>query len=361
MRIPRRNLGKGLILAGCIWGQDSLTATIVAAVLLMAGGVLHWIAKGTLEQNRALTTAGPYRWSRNPFYIANLAIDVGIACVIGEVWIAIIYFPLWGFAYHATILAEEERLRELFGARFEAYAAAVPRFLSTRSPLEISLAHGRFDWRNPNLTTGREYARLLGIGLAPAAIMAAKLLRELRFEILSPAHGLELGAVLLVPALWIFKLALAETLRRPEIGLLPLAGVRSARLGAAVILLLPLLWVALHGASIQRSMLQGMVAVGLVAGASGFRGFNPGSGRRLAGDSLLVMAVLGLGLATGELWLAIAPALWSGLSALDEVGKNRAQKLPAAPLNRAWRFFPRIATGTGMTLLVIVFARVWTQ
>jgi len=240
LRVRRGSLRKGLVFVGCAIGSASSPTWIPGLVCLALGSLLHLWAKGVLEQNERLTTAGPYRWTRNPFYLANLLIDAGICLVIGEAWLAAAYLMLWAWAYHATIAREEERLAELFGPEFDRYKTEVPRFLPAIRPLPAARARGRFSGSNPNLAQGREYARLLGLWLAPGAIWAGACLRREGLEIFAPAHGLELGGMALLVAGWVFKLALAETFRRPESSILPLGAtpgiqlsVRSARADAS--------------------------------------------------------------------------------------------------------------------------------
>ena len=132
MRIGRRNLRKGLVAIGCLIGQVTLPAAAWGGVLIGLGGGLHCWSKGCLTQNRRLTTAGPYRFTRNPFYLANLLIDLGLCLVIGRAWLAALFVVLWAIAYRDTIADEEERLAELFGEEYARYRARVPRFWPTR-------------------------------------------------------------------------------------------------------------------------------------------------------------------------------------------------------------------------------------
>ena len=81
-RIPRRNLRKGLLVAGCLFGTTSTPGAAIGLTLLGVGAGLHFVSKGTLRQNRELTRSGPYRYTRNPFYLANALIDLGILCLI---------------------------------------------------------------------------------------------------------------------------------------------------------------------------------------------------------------------------------------------------------------------------------------
>ena len=78
MRIRRRSLRKFLAVLGCVVATVSYPAAMVGGLLMLAGSGVHLWSKGCLQQNLRLTTAGPYRWTRNPFYLANLLIDLGL-------------------------------------------------------------------------------------------------------------------------------------------------------------------------------------------------------------------------------------------------------------------------------------------
>jgi hypothetical protein len=290
MTIRRRSLRKLLVAAGCLVGSVRWPAAAVGGVLLLAGAGLHLWSKGCLEQNRRLTTAGPYRFTRNPFYLANALIDLGLVCVIGRVWVALVYGPLWVIAYRDTVAREEARLEALFPEEARAHRAAVPRWIPTGRGLPADRARGGFDWRNPALAQGREYARLVGVALAPWAIWAAEVLRRERLDVLSPGHAVELAAIVLLGAAWIVKLGLAETFRRPATVLVP---------GAA------------------RPMTRVAVAAVAVAAA----------------------------MAVGEPWAAALPIVWIALVALDRIG---AARLPggAQDKDRPWPFAPAIGAGS---------------
>lgn len=354
MTISRRNLRKALIGVGCLLGRVETAGLIVGLALIGVGAVLHWLSKAYLEQNRDLTTAGPYRWTRNPFYLGNLLIDLGIACVIGLVFVAAVYFLLWGLAYRSTIRDEEEKLRTLFGARFEAYAAVVPAFFPTRRPLPAVDARGAFDLANPSLATGREYSRLLGILLAPAALAAAQTLRTLRFDLLQDMHWLALGLVLCVPALWVLKLALAETLRRPEVELLPSAGGAWGRALGAAFVLAPM---CARNLPSDSAGVAGATLV-LLAGVLALAAASLGGSLRTWASATLALAAIAVGVIGEALWLAVLPALWFGLEALDAWGCRRSLRASIGA-RRPWPYRPRIVSAVLVALCAVGAGRTW--
>ena len=107
-------------------------------VLCLAGQALRaWVlggvSDGTSGQNERLiatdlNTEGPYALTRNPLYVGNLLITLGLCVIAHDAILAALAAILFAVQYRAIIAAEESFLRETFGARFDEYASRVPRF-----------------------------------------------------------------------------------------------------------------------------------------------------------------------------------------------------------------------------------------
>jgi protein-S-isoprenylcysteine O-methyltransferase Ste14 len=101
--------------------------------------VLGGVSDGTSGQNERLiatdlNTSGPYARTRNPLYLGNLLITLGLCAIAHDAILALLAALLFAVQYRAIIGAEETFLREQFGARFDEYAARVPRFWPRRGP-----------------------------------------------------------------------------------------------------------------------------------------------------------------------------------------------------------------------------------
>lgn len=80
-----------------------------------------------MEPKRLVTT-GPFRYSRNPLYIAKLAIMGGLALISGRPMLLALA-AAWGAVLHFLVVpAEEAKLRRLFGEAYLRYLAEVPRW-----------------------------------------------------------------------------------------------------------------------------------------------------------------------------------------------------------------------------------------
>ncbi|HZX96644.1 MAG TPA: isoprenylcysteine carboxylmethyltransferase family protein [Myxococcales bacterium] len=139
---------------------------LVAGLLLCASGqalrawVLGQVPDGTSGQNEkliatSLNTTGPYELTRNPLYLGNLGITIGLCLVAHDVWLLILAAVLFWLQYRAIIAAEEEFLRSRFGQDYDAFCARVPRFWP-----RLSTARSKRPW---------DYRRVLRKEHNPAA------------------------------------------------------------------------------------------------------------------------------------------------------------------------------------------------
>jgi protein-S-isoprenylcysteine O-methyltransferase Ste14 len=128
--------------------MDRRVGPVTAAAVLLAVGtaLLLWCVRefyaagsGTLAPwapPRNLVVSGPYRFSRNPMYVAVLLILAGWATLYGSRALAV-YGAAIGVAFHLRVLFHEEPfLARTHGAPWTAYAARGPRWARRRRAVE---------------------------------------------------------------------------------------------------------------------------------------------------------------------------------------------------------------------------------
>ncbi|MBI5093230.1 MAG: isoprenylcysteine carboxylmethyltransferase family protein [Candidatus Hydrogenedentes bacterium] len=77
----------------------------------------------------SLVTWGPYRFSRNPMYVSVVAVYLGAAAILLQMW-ALLFLPLPVLFLHKLVIPfEDSRLREVFGETYDRYCARVRRWL----------------------------------------------------------------------------------------------------------------------------------------------------------------------------------------------------------------------------------------
>jgi protein-S-isoprenylcysteine O-methyltransferase Ste14 len=110
-----------------------LGASLAAiSVALLAWSVAKFRAAGTPVPAREPTTAivrtGPYRFSRNPIYLAYSLFHLGLAIGMNSAWLlATLAVALW-LIHYRVIPREEQYLAQKFGAEYLDYKAAVGRW-----------------------------------------------------------------------------------------------------------------------------------------------------------------------------------------------------------------------------------------
>ena len=93
-----------------------------------AGGETRTIKVGA----PALCTAGPYSYVRNPIYLGNMLMYIGIVIIAGSPNLFLMVLTVFSFfiiQYTLIISLEEETLDELFGDEYVEYKKNVPSIL----------------------------------------------------------------------------------------------------------------------------------------------------------------------------------------------------------------------------------------
>lgn len=202
LRFDRAVLRWWLIVVGLLVVDSNWTLFFIGAALAWAGALLHFVSKGYLIQDRVLARTGPYRFTRNPFYLANLISEAGLLVVIGEAWLAMVYIPAWFIIYDRQISAEESVLRRKFGEDFKEYCRSVPRLFPLPWRYIKEAGDSQFSWRNRNITRDRALVRSARLAAYPFILLAADFAHDLGFkaanEFSDPLYWLILAFLLLL-------------------------------------------------------------------------------------------------------------------------------------------------------------------
>ncbi|MDB5199405.1 MAG: isoprenylcysteine carboxylmethyltransferase family protein [Chitinophagaceae bacterium] len=105
-----------------ISGQALRGATIGLAYIMRGG-------KDGKVYADDLVTGGMFQHARNPLYVGNILMLLGVGILSNSLIYVLIVMPLFMVIYHAIVLAEENFLRNKFGTAFEAYTKKVNRWI----------------------------------------------------------------------------------------------------------------------------------------------------------------------------------------------------------------------------------------
>ena len=134
----------GVIPACIVAGKALYPGTLHVALpaLILGSALLIWCVRdffaaggGTLapwDPPKHLVAVGPYRYVRNPMYLAVLSVVGGWALLYWSVALVIYLLVLMVGFHLRVVLHEEPWLRRQFGAEWENYASRVSRWLPSR-------------------------------------------------------------------------------------------------------------------------------------------------------------------------------------------------------------------------------------
>lgn len=109
---------------------------------------IHRGGKGGHVYAGHLVQGGVYGISRNPMYVGNALIAIGMTMLLGSPLGYLLLIPLFLFVYQAIVDAEEAYLSSKFGSEYDEYCAKVNRFVPSMKRIPQAFCEMRFNWRN---------------------------------------------------------------------------------------------------------------------------------------------------------------------------------------------------------------------
>lgn len=136
--------------------NDPVTAMLIGFSVTVIGQLIRVITIGLVYiirggKNRrvyadTLVTTGIFSHCRNPLYVGNILILAGLGIASNSLIFMAIATPLFLFFYQAIVLAEENFLRNKFGAEFDAYCSRVNRWIPNLKGIGKTLESMEFKW-----------------------------------------------------------------------------------------------------------------------------------------------------------------------------------------------------------------------
>jgi protein-S-isoprenylcysteine O-methyltransferase Ste14 len=123
-----------------IFAHPTLQTLIIGFLIVVSGeGIRFWGVSIVGSETRTtgaaggtnLITTGPFAHVRNPLYLGNMLLYLGIGVMSNALfpWFVVGVMVLFFFQYYLIVTLEEEYLAKTFGSAFEDYAQRVRRFL----------------------------------------------------------------------------------------------------------------------------------------------------------------------------------------------------------------------------------------
>jgi protein-S-isoprenylcysteine O-methyltransferase Ste14 len=135
--------------------SSSMILVWLGVVLVACGELIRLSAVrhiGTVSRTRTdrlgpLVASGPFRWVRNPLYIGNIALWMGLALVGKVPWLVAPIALLLALEYHAIVRWEENLLAARIGEPYRDYARLVPRWIPRPPQASAPRRAPVFSWR----------------------------------------------------------------------------------------------------------------------------------------------------------------------------------------------------------------------
>lgn len=134
-----------------------LIPIILGLVITFSGEIIRGITIGLAYIIRGgrdkkvyaekLVTEGIFNHCRNPLYVGNILMLLGVGVLSNSLIYVGIIIPLFLFIYQAIVLAEENFLRNKFGADFDQYCSRVNRWLISFGGIGNTMNQMRFNYK----------------------------------------------------------------------------------------------------------------------------------------------------------------------------------------------------------------------
>lgn len=150
-------IATGLLIT--VSGQLIRGATIGLAYIIRGGkdGKVH---------AEDLVTKGIFNHCRNPLYVGNILMLLGVGILSNSLLYVAVIMPLFVLIYHAIVLAEENFLLNKFGESYRAYCRRVNRWIPSLAKLGDTFNSMEFKWKRWILKEyNTQYVWLTGITL----------------------------------------------------------------------------------------------------------------------------------------------------------------------------------------------------
>jgi protein-S-isoprenylcysteine O-methyltransferase Ste14 len=120
-----------------VFGQPGALWAGLALIALGVGTAI-WGARAMLAADTnidptlpttAVVTSGPFRFSRNPLYLALTLLYIGLTLAFNTWWGIVMLVPLLIIMHRGVVRREERYLEQKFGESYRQYRSKVRRYL----------------------------------------------------------------------------------------------------------------------------------------------------------------------------------------------------------------------------------------
>jgi protein-S-isoprenylcysteine O-methyltransferase Ste14 len=168
----RVRAGLAALILTLVFAAPNTRSLLAFVVIGLSGLLIRAWASGYLKKDKELATSGPYGLTRNPLYLGNFLLGIGLAIGAWS-WPALAVFAAYFLVFYSvTIAKERRRMKELFPDGYADYRRRVPLFfpaLRRPGPSLVAFSWGLY-LRN------KEYRALAGTAAVGLLLLAKMVL-----------------------------------------------------------------------------------------------------------------------------------------------------------------------------------------
>lgn len=169
-----------------------MVISIGALLVFVAAAIRTWgaaylrteVVHDTAQHSDALVADGPFRYTRNPLYLANLPMAIGIGVLASRAGFIFLVLANWIFVYR-LIFREEAALIQSQGDSYRAYYRSVPRFWPSLRP---RLQPGGRSPQWGQAFAGESFVWIFGVAELLIAVTLNRLIGLIMFALAFVAH-----------------------------------------------------------------------------------------------------------------------------------------------------------------------------
>jgi protein-S-isoprenylcysteine O-methyltransferase Ste14 len=169
----RVRVGPLLVVGVFLAARPTVRSLLIGAGIAFLGLAIRAWAAGHIQKEKTLAISGPYRHTRNPLYVGNFVLGIGVTAAAATWWALGLFLLYFGLFYPPVILEERERMKRLFPAAYAEYTSRVPLFFPRFKPAR-GINAGPFRWAL--YKKNREPRALVGTAIVWVVLIAKMLL-----------------------------------------------------------------------------------------------------------------------------------------------------------------------------------------
>jgi phospholipid methyltransferase len=117
----------------------------IGLLISAAGALLQLWCFSSIAKQEELAINGPYKFVRNPMYLARFILILGFVVITGNPWLIGLYVVFYYFYMVNRVKREEKKLIKVFGEPYLDYSRQVNRFLPTTCYSGGRILYARMD------------------------------------------------------------------------------------------------------------------------------------------------------------------------------------------------------------------------